>query len=160
MRLKPLLGALVLGTVVLFTARPLLHADPPLGQHEIEEGLTCQCGCGLTVAACNHLECSFAVPARKDIADSLARGETGEAILARYKAEYGEKVLSSPVAEGFNRLAWIMPYLAIFVAGSLMMLFLRRRAAEGPPASATPPPSAPTDERLARLQEEVEDLKR
>jgi cytochrome c-type biogenesis protein CcmH/NrfF len=75
------------------------HAQEAMGQREIEEGLTCQCGCGLTVASCNHLECSFAIPVRRNIAESLARGETGEQILERFKKEYGEKVLSTPVPE-------------------------------------------------------------
>ena len=79
-------------------------AQSVLGQREIEEGLTCQCGCGLTVATCNHLECSFAVPVRKEIAESLAKGQTGEQIIERFKVEYGEKVLSSPVPEGLNEL--------------------------------------------------------
>lgn len=137
-------------------------AESMLGQREIEEGLTCQCGCGLTVAACNHLECSFAVPVRKDIAESLKKGETGEQILDRYKSEYGEKVLSSPVPEGFNMLAWIGPYLGIFLAGSLMFTFFRRRAirvVDGPKMEP-PVPYQATDERLARLQNEVEDLQR
>lgn len=142
--------------------------DAPLGQREIEEMLTCQCGCGLTVATCNHLECSFAVPVRKDIAESLKRGETGQQIIDRYKKEYGEKVLSSPIPEGFNLLAWIGPYLAIVVAGFAMFSFFRSRANRGdddrsdPPAS-TPPdssPSATDDERKARLRQEVEDLER
>ena len=42
------------------------------GQREVEERLACQCGCGLTVHTCNHLQCSFAVPVREDIAKSLA----------------------------------------------------------------------------------------
>ena len=133
-----------------------------MGQREVEESLTCQCGCGLTVGACNHLECSFAVPVRKDIAESLARGESGAQILDRYKVEYGEKVLSSPVAEGFNLLAWIAPYVAIFVAGIVMFTFFRRRAARVEPIAAGPAPASTpsSDERLARLQHEVEDLER
>ena len=43
-----------------------------------EESLTYQCGCGLTVHTCNHLQCSFAVPVREDIAKSLAAGQTTE----------------------------------------------------------------------------------
>jgi cytochrome c-type biogenesis protein CcmH len=137
-------------------------AQVPVGQREIEESLTCQCGCGLTVAACNHLECSFAVPVRKDIAASLERGETGAQILERYKQEYGEKVLSSPVAEGFNLLAWIAPYLAIAVAGVVMFGFFRRRASriEPVPASAPPIADARSDERIERLRHEVEELER
>jgi len=131
-----------------------------LGQREVEESLTCQCGCGLTVAACNHLECSFAVPVRKNITESLARGETGEQILERYMREYGEKVLSSPVPEGFNLLAWIGPYLAIVVAGTAMFVFFRRRAAGDSPQQQAAPASQPTDPRLEQLQHEVEDLQR
>jgi cytochrome c-type biogenesis protein CcmH/NrfF len=147
----------------LFAPSPMPSwAQAPLGQREIEESLTCQCGCGLTVATCNHLECSFAVPVRKDIAESLGRGETGQQILERYKKEYGEKVLSSPVPEGFNLLAWIGPYLAIVVAGVVMFGFFRRRAAriEPLPASAPPPATAVSDDRLERLRHEVEDLER
>ena len=137
-------------------------AEKALGQREVEEGLTCQCGCGLTVAACNHLECSFAIPVRKDIAESLARGENGQQILDRYKAEYGEKVLSSPVPEGFNLLAWIAPYLGITIAGVVMFGFFRRRAARVEPARVPvlPPATPGTDERLERLRHEVEDLER
>ncbi|MFN2377427.1 MAG: cytochrome c-type biogenesis protein CcmH [Candidatus Binatia bacterium] len=136
-------------------------AAKSMGQQAVEEGLTCQCGCGLTVAACNHLECGFAIPVRKDIAESLARGETGEAILARYKAEYGEKVLSSPVPEGFNILAWIGPYIAIVVAGIVMFTFFRRRAsAEAPAAEPLPPVSAQDQDRAARLRDELEDMDR
>jgi cytochrome c-type biogenesis protein CcmH len=149
--------------VVVPGSAPSAHAQETLGQREVEEGLTCQCGCGLTVATCNHLECSFAIPVRKDIAESLARGETGQQILDRYKTEYGEKVLSSPVPEGFNLLAWIGPYLGIGVAGFIMFAFLRRRAGGDPPSD--PPASgaaagSPTDSRLARLREEVEELER
>lgn len=133
---------------------------------EVEEGLTCQCGCGLTVHSCNHLQCSFAVPTRKDIAESLARGESGEAILERYKREYGEKVLSSPMAQGFNLLAWVAPYTAIFVVGLLMVLLFRRRVGgsgrvgtDGTPATGLPS-SPETDERRERLRKEVEDLER
>ncbi len=137
-------------------------AGPTLGQREVEEALTCQCGCGLTVASCNHLECSFAVPARKRITESLARGEPGEQIIDDFKREYGEKVLSSPVPEGFNLLAWIGPYLAIFVAGSLMFTFFRRRPPPAPPTAgpSAGPASSRRDARLAQLQDEVKELER
>jgi len=79
--------------VVLLGAAAAVDVRAEMAASEVEEALTCQCGCGLTVHSCNHLECSFAVPVRKDIAESLARGETGEQIIERYKLKYGEKVL-------------------------------------------------------------------
>lgn len=158
-----LVVAAATASAALLLASPAFAA-PLVGQRQAEEALTCQCGCGLTVASCNHLECGFAVPVRKEIAASLERGETVEQILERYKQEYGEKVLSSPVPEGFNILAWIAPYLAILLAGSVMFTFFRRRArvaAATPPAPATPVKDQPaTDARIARLQNEVEDLQR
>jgi cytochrome c-type biogenesis protein CcmH/NrfF len=165
MRSRIRIAAVSVAAVALVVCTTPLLAEGPMGQREVEEALTCQCGCGLTVAACNHLECSFAVPVRKDVAESLAAGQTGEQILERYKNEYGEKVLSSPVPEGFNLLAWIAPYLAIVTAGVAMFAVLRRRASVATPHLATPsdiasgPPPAP-DARLGQLQRELDDLER
>jgi len=100
------------------------------GQREVEERLACQCGCGLTVHTCNHLQCSFAVPVREDIAKSLAAGKSEDEIVARYVAEYGEKVLSAPTREGFNLLAWWGPYAAL-VGGAFGLWFAIRRLNRG-----------------------------
>jgi len=136
----------------------------PMSRGDVEEGLTCQCGCGLTVHACNHLQCSFAIPVRKDIAESLERGETGQQILDRYAQKYGEKVLSSPIATGFNVLAWIAPYVAVAVGGILIVFAIRRmahRSAELPHAAPDEHSSDPaSQQQLARLREEIEEFER
>lgn len=154
-------GLSLAGPALVGVARPALADDAPMGQRAVEEGLTCQCGCGLTVATCNHLECGFAVPARQRIAQGLAAGEPGQQILDDFRKEYGEKVLSSPIATGFNLLAWIAPYLGIFLAGAIMIAFFRRKRAAAEPA---PQPVAPVSqedrERLAALQREIEDSRR
>ena len=92
--------------VALATAVPMLAQGPPT-QRELEESLTCQCGCGLTVHSCNHIQCSSGEPIKKEIAERLARGESGDEIVTAFRARYGEKVLSSPTFRGFNWLAWI-----------------------------------------------------
>lgn len=164
--MKKLFFAAIAVAALLGTG-PVIEARADMSASEVEEALTCQCGCGLTVQSCNHLECSFAVPARKDIAESLARGETGEEIIQRYKLKYGEKVLSSPLPEGFNLLAWIAPYASILLAGTLMLLLFvrhaRSRAAAGAGTEVPPPanPESPElEQRRAQLQREVEDLER
>jgi cytochrome c-type biogenesis protein CcmH len=149
--------ALTMGYAVVVAAPPAAAAQST--QSEIEERLTCQCGCGLTVHTCNHLNCGFAVPVRKDISESLARGETGEQIIARYVEEYGEKILSSPTTEGFNLLAWIGPYIAIIVAGILILLTIRRWIRGGPDAATealATPQRDPAEQ--ARLRKELEDF--
>ena len=124
---------------------------------QVQEGLTCQCGCGLTVANCNHLQCGFAVPVKEDIADSLARGDSAEQILARYRAEYGEKILSSPVAEGFNVMAWITPYAAVGTGALLLLVAIRRWAGTPGDPESDGPVTPMDDEQRNRLRRELED---
>ena len=86
----------------------------------ISQGLTCQCGCGLTVANCNHPTCSFSVPVRQQIESMISKGESGSQIIAFYRAKFGEKVLSAPTTEGFNILAWVMPFVAVALGGAFI----------------------------------------
>ena len=79
-------------------------------QQEIEESLTCQCGCGLTVHSCNHLKCPSGEPMKRRSPSASARGESTDQVLAAFTARYGEKVLSSPTFRGFNWLAWVTPF--------------------------------------------------
>src|SRR5207237_2724098 len=145
-------AALVLA--LLFLTTPVAATT----QQEVEESLTCQCGCGLTVLACNHLQCPSGEPMKKEIAERLARGEDRETILAAFRARYGEKVLSSPTLRGFNWLAWVTPFAAI-LAGALGVTLVIRRWVRAPaPAAAGEPPA--DDERRRRLARELEDMDR
>jgi cytochrome c-type biogenesis protein CcmH/NrfF len=107
---------------------------------EIAEGLTCQCGCGLTVANCNHPNCSFSVPMRERIDTMLAHGKGRAEIISYFRKQYGEKILSAPTTQGFNLLAWTMPFVALLVGGGLVVLMMGRWRG-GAPA----PPQAPGD---------------
>src|SRR5947199_10179959 len=101
----------VLLLAVLLAAPPVAFAAAT--QQEVEEALTCQCGCGLTVHACNHLQCGSGEPMKKEIRERLTAGETKEAILDTFRARYGEKVLASPTFHGLNWLAWVTPLAAV-----------------------------------------------
>ncbi len=131
------LAAVLLGCVVI--AQPVAAQ---MTQSEVEEALTCQCGCGLTVHSCNHTTCSFAIPVRNEIADALAAGTPGEEIIASYVDKYGEKILSSPTPEGFNLLAWFMPYAALIVGGILIVVVIRRWQRPSEAAGTEPPGSS------------------
>jgi cytochrome c-type biogenesis protein CcmH/NrfF len=149
-----------------FTTLALLLALSPVAlraatQQEIEESLTCQCGCGLTVHSCNHLQCPSGEPMKKEIADRLARGEDRETILAAFRQRYGEKVLSSPTFRGFNWLAWITPF-AVVLAGAFGVTLVIRRWVRAPTPPVPPvAPGAPGDEDLRRrLARELDELDR
>jgi cytochrome c-type biogenesis protein CcmH len=134
---------LALLTVPMRSAR----AAAPAGQ-EIAEGLTCQCGCGLTVANCNHPSCSFSVPMRQHIDTMLAKGMGRAQIIGYFRKQYGEKILSAPTTQGFNLLAWTMPFVALMVGGGLVVLMMGRWRGGSPAAS--PQPSDPPPGRSDR----------
>lgn len=117
--------------LALFFATPVFSAATV---DDVSQGLTCQCGCGLTVANCNHPECSFSVPLRGEISRMLDKGMDRPAIIAIYRKKFGEKILSAPTTEGFNLLAWVMPFLALFVGGGFIVLMLGRWRHETPEA--------------------------
>lgn len=157
--------ALTLSLVMLAVAlAPQFAAAGPARTtvQEVGEGLTCQCGCGLTVANCNHPSCGFAIPTRGEIAAMIKQGMSRAQILAAFRHKFGEKVLSAPTAEGFNLLAWVIPYVA--VGGGMVLILVavaRWRRPEGE-ARAAPPAVALAGEQFdATLKQRLEqDLRR
>lgn len=125
-------------------------------QSQIEEALTCQCGCGLTVHSCNHVQCPSGIPLKAEIAEQLAAGKTHTEVLAHFSTKYGEKILSAPTTTGFNLVAWVTPFAVVLVAGGLIVMASRRW--RRPPVSATTPPApvAIDDARRARLNAELD----
>ena len=130
---------------------------------EVEEALTCQCGCGLTVHSCNHLQCGFAIPAKKTISEFVAQGKGKEEITTYFVAGdgefsgYGEKVLSAPTTSGFNLTAWITPFLAIIVGGVLIGVISVRWARRQPPTSGSEPQGTlVTNQQRERLKKELD----
>jgi cytochrome c-type biogenesis protein CcmH len=138
-----LFAGVVLIGVGLLRVTAVRSGEAPTFQ-ELEESLTCQCGCGLTVHSCNHLQCDSAIPLRAEIRAQMETGKDKEAILAHFADKYGEKILSSPAARGFNVLAWVTPFIllavgAAFVGITVMRWTARRHATAGTPT----PPEAP-----------------
>lgn len=128
-------------------------ADPI--EDAIAGDLVCQCGCGLTVAACaSAMECNVGDQMRAIIRQRLGQGETREQIVAYFVSQYGEKVLAAPTKQGFNLVAWFTPFLALLagigvVYGALRAWVYRKR--EGPLESR-----ALSEEDLARYGERVD----
>ena len=123
---------------------------------EIEEALTCQCGCGLTVHACNHLQCGSGIPLKQEVLALVSQGLDRDEILLHFRDEYGEKILSAPTTEGFNLTAWILPF--VMLAGGALVVaatLFRWRAAPDmpPPAGAARAPVSDRDRR--RLEAEL-----
>jgi cytochrome c-type biogenesis protein CcmH len=147
-----LLGAL-LAALLAFSPIVVSRALTRTSADAVAEGLTCQCGCGLTVANCNHPQCEFSVPVRTQIEAMIAKGMNSRQIVTSFRVKYGEKILSAPTTDGFNLLAWIMPFGAILLGGGVIFaLFARWRS-----GSKTRPVPAAAEARFdPELRERLE----
>src|SRR5580704_9671480 len=118
--------AAIAGSVLVLAAMAAdlvaIRASAKTTLQAVSEGLTCQCGCGLTIANCAHPTCGFAIPLRKELQGLIDKGMSREQILLAMRQKYGEKILSAPTTEGFNILAWVMPFAAIASGGALIVL--------------------------------------
>ena len=145
-------------TFAIFLLSLPTFANAAVNPTEVEESLTCQCSCGLTVHSCNHLQCSFAVPAKHTIAEQVGQGTSKEVILQSFVVKYGEKVLSAPTTTGFNLAAWITPFLALIVGGiavSLVSLRWSRQRARKP-VTEKPAADPQADQYRERLKKELD----
>jgi len=139
---------------------PFTVRATPASFQDIEESLTCQCGCGLTVHSCNHLQCGSAIPLREEIRAQMKEGKDKEAILAYFSAKYGEKILSSPTTSGVNLVAWITPFVLLGVGGVLVGVTVIRWTGRGRAAAARAelPPSAAKTPYEQILEKELKEF--
>ena len=103
--------------------------------------LMCVCGCSQILLECNHVGCTYSERMRGELMASLDRGENDGLALQDFVQKYGPTVLAAPTATGFNRVAWIMPFLAL-VLGVMTTIFIvlawRKRPALAAPGGVLP----------------------
>jgi len=122
---------------------------------------TILCDCGCHPQSTKECACERAAEMRGAIAAEAASGKSGEAIIAGYVAKYGQKILISPDASGFNLVAWLAPGFGILTAALVIALAIRRwrRTAVAIRPEAASLPSGDDAAYRARLAAEVDDLR-
>lgn len=119
--LSRLAQALVIAVVVSVS---LAATDPMVRFEALGRKLMCPCGCAEMMLECNHVGCPDSGPMRDEISQKIAGGVSDAAILDGFVQRYGATVLAAPTTEGFNLVAWIMPFavagLALF--GTIMLV--------------------------------------
>ena len=129
-------------------------------ERELQKEIICMCGtCGRKrIGECT---CGMAAAMRAEVARLVAEGKGRDEVYAYYMAKFGsQEPLASPIDEGFNRLAWLVPYLA-GASGALAIAFVARRWARRETAAPEPRDARPAqgDAALdARLNDELRDL--
>jgi cytochrome c-type biogenesis protein CcmH/NrfF len=85
--------------------------------------MMCTCGCGQILLECNHVGCQSSDKMRDQLMAALTRGggdggggssgESDDLILQDFVQQYGPTVIAAPTATGFNKVAWIMPFVVL-----------------------------------------------
>jgi cytochrome c-type biogenesis protein CcmH/NrfF len=157
-----------------------LFASPALAQHdegasnaylvprtplerELQKEIICMCGtCGRK--RLNECTCSMASAMRGEIARLLENGKTRDDVIQYFVATYGsQEPLAAPIDEGFNRLAWAVPYVVGFsglaVAAVLAVRWSRAAGDRRPETEASRVDTVQADPALeSRLADELRDL--
>jgi cytochrome c-type biogenesis protein CcmH/NrfF len=84
--------------------------------------LMCRCGCNQVLLECNHVGCTYSDTMRNELMAGLQRGDSDDLILQAFVQKYGPTVLAAPTTTGFNRVAWIMPFVAL--SGGLLLVIV------------------------------------
>ena len=84
---------------------------------------------------------------------------TAQQVLDAFVAKYGEKALMAPKPKGFNLAGYLVPGVAITLAGAaLVFLIGRRRAAVASAGSAAPAEVEASPEEMERLRQALADV--
>jgi cytochrome c-type biogenesis protein CcmH len=70
-----------------------------------------------------------AMQLRETIRERVAAGEPADTIRDEFYEAYGEYIRAAPSAEGFDLLAWVLPFLVIALGAAAIFAWMRRRRA-------------------------------
>lgn len=120
---------------------------------DLEHQIKCQCGCILDIFTCRTTDfsCSISPAMHRDVMGLVAGGYDAPQILAAFQAVYGERVLMSPLKEGFNLVGYVMPFAVLIAAGVVVAGLIRKWGARAAlqPVVADAPVDATADELKA-----------
>src|SRR5271154_6915846 len=97
--------------------------DPATRFNQIGHQMMCTCGCNQILLECNHVGCPTSDGMRNELTASLNKNPEDRQVMDQFIAKYGFIVIAAPMGGGFDRVAWIMPYL-MFVLGIIMAIYL------------------------------------
>src|SRR6201982_1773246 len=100
-------------------------SDPSTRFNEIGHQMMCICGCNQILLECNHVGCPDSDGMRNELMAALSRGDSDSLVEQSFVQKYGPTVLAAPTAKGFDRTAWIVPFVALALGLSIVVLVIR-----------------------------------
>jgi cytochrome c-type biogenesis protein CcmH/NrfF len=148
-------SALALAVVVFMGA-----GDDSARFKDLGHRMMCVCGCGQVLLECNHVGCPYSDKMRGELLAALDRGNNGDLILQGFVQQYGPAVIAAPTTQGFNRVAWIMPFAALAFGISFVVYIVRSWKNRAAPALAgglvTVPHGSELDEFRQKARQETD----
>lgn len=117
--------ALQVGVVLTAILVTLGATDSNARFERLGHELMCQCGCSQVLLECNHVGCTTSEKMRAELAAMLDGGDSNDSVLQKFVEKYGPVVLAAPTKTGFNRVAWIMPYLVLVLGIGVAVIVIR-----------------------------------
>jgi cytochrome c-type biogenesis protein CcmH/NrfF len=93
--------------------------------NDLGHRMMCVCGCNQILLECNHVGCAYSERMRSELIAAVDRGDNDDLTLQGFVQKYGTTVMAAPTKSGFNRVAWIMPYLVLVVGLAMVTLIVR-----------------------------------
>jgi cytochrome c-type biogenesis protein CcmH len=135
-RLKAVPSRPIQIVVLLFAVFTFLGAgDENARFSTLGHKLMCVCSCNQVLLECNHVGCSYSDRMRGELAAALDRADSDDLVLQSFVQKYGPTVLLAPTATGFNRVAWVIPYLALALGLTTVALIVHTWRGNGPGGS-------------------------
>jgi cytochrome c-type biogenesis protein CcmH len=93
--------------------------------NDLGHRMMCVCGCKQILLECNHVGCQYSDRMRAELMGALDRGDSDDLTLQAFVQKYGTIVVAAPTTKGFNRVAWIMPFVALALGLTTVVLVVR-----------------------------------
>ncbi len=121
--MRPLSLLAVLPLCMLATS---LEASDPNGElvERITGNLVCVCGCANMLV--RNCECSTAATMTREVREVVLAGGTEQEVYGAFKEKYGVTVMAAPGIEGFNLLAWVLPFLALAFGTGVVLSVVKK----------------------------------
>lgn len=128
------------------------NAVTPNDVNEVAKELWCPLCSGVRLDACELKACE---QMRDMIAVQLEEGQDKEAIKGYFLEQYGPQVLGEPPLQGFNLLAWVLPFVAMIGGGVFVWRRTRSMISSPPQEQSASTPTASDDAYSRQLEEEL-----
>jgi cytochrome c-type biogenesis protein CcmH/NrfF len=99
--------------------------DPATRFTELGHQMMCICSCNQILLECNHVGCPSSDGMRNELMAAVSRGDSDSLVEQSFVQKYGPTVLAAPTTTGFDRTAWIVPFVALALGLMLVVLVIR-----------------------------------